>query len=453
MTTESLLAIGLFFIAFLMMQWNVVGRNEAMLGGAAAFLLLGWAMDFYTIPMAMGAIYFDTLAMIFGMSLVSNVLIRSGVFTTLGLWTARFSRGSGPLILVLFVLITYAISSVINNLATMLVMVPLTLVLCQAMRISPIPIVAAELIASNLGGASTLIGDFPNMIIGAAAQLHFDDFIGGMMVPCLLLLAVMLLVFQWRKDGFAVLSRRSRTLSAAQVEALFLDQAGKMAAVDPYLLRVGLVTLAVMLLGLMSAEPLGLRPAAVAFAAGLLMLVLGRIPPHELTAAVGGGDILFFVGEFVMVGGLQAAGVLNGIHDLIVYVGGGSALVSLIVMMWFTGIATPFLNAGPTTALMIPIAEAMTRDIPGNTVWWALSLGVLAGSSSMLSGATAGPVIASQMAYHVSRVHRTAKGLEQADVAWLKSARLTCQQYLPWGIPMALTFLCLSTLYIVVSVP
>ncbi|MBF0123862.1 MAG: sodium:proton antiporter [Magnetococcales bacterium] len=420
MTSASVLTLALFGVVFLLVQQGRVDRQQAMLGGAGAFLVLGWLMGFYPIREAIGSIYFDTLALIFGMSLIADLLSRSGFFRYLAFRTAWFSRGNPVLTMVLFVLVTYTVSLVVNNLGAMLILLPLTVACCQLLEIDAAPIVAAELIASNLGGASTLVGDFPNMIIGAAANLHFGDFIGGMMVPCLLLLAVLLLFF--RRQMAFISGSVGRDQQA--VALFFQQQAGKMVIVDPRRLRIGMTILILTLVGFLLAEVIGVRPATVAFVAGLVVLGLGHIPARELFKAISGGDILFFFGLFVMVGGLQAAGVLEQLHQLMLVLGGGYATLSLLVLMWTAGVVTPFLNAGPATAFLIPVAEAMSRDFSSSNVWWALSLGVLAGSSATLSGATAGPIVASQ-------------------------STLDFQRYLQWGVPMAVGFLSLSTVYIV----
>ncbi|MBF0308767.1 MAG: sodium:proton antiporter [Magnetococcales bacterium] len=439
----ALVTVALFVGIFLLVQLDLVDRGPAMLGGALAFLFLGWALDFYTLDRAVASIYFDSLSLLFGMSLISNALFRSGLFQELAWRTVRFSRGQTLLILVLLVLITYTISLFFTNLSVMVIMVPMTLVLTRAMALTPAPIVAAELVASNLGGASTLVGDFPNMIIGAVSRLHFDDFIRGMMAPCLILLAVLLVFFQRRLRLETASPLNAESVHRA-LENLSPNHAPGRAGIDPYLLRVGSWVLLSTLAGFFLAQPLGVQPSSITFVAGMAMLVLGRIPREQLFEAMSGGDLLFFLGLFVMVGGLQAAGVLEGLHELVVTLGGGSATLSLLVLMWLAGLLTPLLNAGPATAFLIPVAKALSLSFPGSAVWWALSLGVLAGSSASLSGATAGPVVASMMA---SR----ARQLPPEEVN--AGSVLDFHGYLRWGLPIAGIFLGISSLYIVVITP
>ena len=433
MVMSSICAVALFAVVFLLVEQDLIDRQQAMLGGAFLFLLLGWAMDFYSIKMAVKAVYFDTLSLIFGMSLISDTLVRSGVFFALAAGMIRFARGNRSLIMLLLILLTYFMSLMVNNLATMVIVLPLTLVLCHSLEIDPVPVAAAELIASNLGGASTLVGDFPNMIIAAAAHPHFSDFIWGMMAPCLILLAALLLFFQSRMEPALP---KYADMAAVRASVLVFLEEQSADKCDPYLRKIGVLVMVVALSGFLIADLIGIRPATISFGAGLVILAFGRLPKEGVFKAIGGGDLLFFLGLFIMVGGLQAAGVLEGLHSLIVAIDGGSPIWSLLILMWVAAIITTFFNAGPTTALLSPVAVALSKDLPGSTaLWWALSLGVLAGSSASLSGATAGPIVASQIAHYCG------------------SSPLDFRRYSQWGIPMAAIFLGISTLYIVLIGP
>ncbi|MBF0164555.1 MAG: hypothetical protein HQM01_08685 [Magnetococcales bacterium] len=438
-TFRMVMTLSLFVAIFLLVQSDRVERGLAMTGGAVLFLLLGWLFDFYIFQEAVEAIYFDSLALLFGMSLISNVLYRSGIFHDLAFKAVRYSQGNRTLILTLLILATYASSLCFNNLSVMVIVLPLTLVLCRSLAMPAAPLVAAELIASNLGGASTLIGDFPNMIIGSVARLHFDDFIAGMMVPCLVLLAVLLLHFQKVITGPAtgVLDLDAIHRSLAQLSPSHARD--DRIHVDPYLFKVGGWGFLLSLLGFLLAKPLGILPSLISLMAGVAMLGWGRVPRDGLFAAMSGGDLLFFLGLFVMVGGLQAAGVLDLFRVVIETLGGSQSTTTLVVVMWLAGIVTPLFNAGPTTALLIPVVKGMSGDFSGDAIWWALSLGVLAGSSASLSGATAGPVVASTMARYARELpgDRTMAG----DV-------LDFHGYLRWGVPVALLFLMISTVYI-----
>ncbi|MBF0456217.1 MAG: sodium:proton antiporter [Magnetococcales bacterium] len=443
---EPFLALALFAVIFWLMFLGRIDRTLLVLAGGGLFVFVGSLLDFYSIQMAWQSVYFETLALIFGLTLISSTLEKSGYFQVLAGRMARFARGDGWLVLVFFSLITYFFSLFINNLATIVVILPITLTLCRRTMINPVPVVIAEVIASNLGGASTMMGDFPNMIISSVGKLHFLDFIGGMMVPSLFLLAAMLLFFQSRKrmivgQSVKVVAPRDSSSFSTSTVGLLAD-----IQVDQFRLRLGGGTLFFTLCGFLLAEPLDIRPGVVALVSGLFLLMTARFKLRELFVVTGGGDILFFSGLFIMVGGLQGAGVLDGISWLINQVSGGEPVLELLALLWIAGMVTPFLNAGPATAFFIPIAQELSGFIPGETVWWALSLGVLAGSSASLSGATAGSVAASHMDAHLKRYPEVLKLIP-------RGRRLGFQEYQRWGRPIMGLFLGISSLYLILISP
>ncbi|MBF0381843.1 MAG: sodium:proton antiporter [Magnetococcales bacterium] len=440
------LAVLLFSAVFFLMFVGKYDRRMVVVAGGTLFVLLGIVLDFYTLEMVWQSIYFETLALIFSLTLISSTLAKSGYFQVLAERVALYSRGDGWLILVLFSLITYFFSLFVNNLATMVVILPVTLNLCMRAEINPVPVVIAQIVASNLGGASTMIGDFPNMIISAAGGLHFFDFIGGMMVPTLILLAVTLLFFQSKRREIFAKSGVDKDGGGRTIDGF--SGSGLLAEirVNRKLLRIGTVSLFLTLGGFFLAELIEFSPAFIALIAGLLLLTVAGFQPKELFVVTGGGDILFFIGLFVMVGGLQAAGVLDSVSWLINRVSGGKPLFELLALLWIAGLATPFMNAGPATAFFIPVADELSGFIPGDAVWWALSLGVLAGSSASLTGATAGSIAASQMDEHIKQNPEVLRNIPQ-------KRRLDFREYNRWGRPIMGLFLGISSLYIILISP
>lgn len=432
--------IVVFVAVFAVIFRGTVDRGMAMLTGAAVMLLVGIASGFFSAAMALDAIYFETLALIFGMSAISATLARSGLFSVIAERTSANAAGNGWWVLVLFSLVTYGFSLLVNNLAAMVVILPVALTLCRRLKLNPVPVVIAQIIASNLGGASTMIGDFPNMIISSAAKLHFLDFVGGMMPACLVLLAVMFAFFQWNRAGFEVVAPKAGRLRPDMVP----PQPGT--RLDPRLTGIGLTILGAALAGFLVADLTGVRPGWIALTAGVAALVLGGFDKEEILSACGAKDILFFLGLFIMVGGLVAAGVLDGFIWLIDHASGGHGLFRLLLLMWVAAISTIFLNAGPATAFFVPVAATIHASFPGTEiVWWALSLGVLAGSSAALTGATAGAVAATQL----ERFVKTNPDMRAVIPA---GAELDFRGYLRWGMPIMVLFLGLSSLYVMVMV-
>ena len=432
---DAAITIAIFITVFVVIYLEAVDRRVAVILGAAAIVVCGLLAGFFSLQMAIESIYFETLTLIFGMSAISAILTRSGLFTLIATRTANHAMGNGWWVLLMFVLVTYGLSLMVNNLAAMVVILPVTLSVCAQMKINPVPLLIAEIIASNLGGASTMVGDFPNMIISSAGHLHFIDFIGGMMVPCLVLLAVLLGYFQYHRKEFAAGVENGGSTGGRMDEP----------ATDPHLMRVGLYVLGLSLVGFLLGDITGLRPGWVAVIAGIVVLFLAGGEgggEKDWFAACGGQDIVFFACLFIMVGGLVAAGALDGVVWLIQTISDGQGVLMMLALMWISAFLTIFLNAGATTAFFVPVASSMDAAIADPTVWWALSLGVLAGSSAALTGATAGPLAAT----HLDRFIKAHPGTADAIPA---GGHLDFKGYLYWGLPVMGIFLVLSSFYVI----
>ncbi|CAA6606534.1 Magnetosome protein MamN [Rhodospirillaceae bacterium LM-1] len=432
----GILSVLVFIAVFAAMFREVVAGHVAVLAGAAAFLLIGSLSGGYTPQMAINSIYFETLALIFGMSAMSALIAKSGLFVHLAEGMAEHSLGNGWWVLVMMSLVTYAIALVTNNIATMVIILPITLNICRRVELNPVPLIIVEIVAANLGGASTMIGDFPNMIIASAGVLHFNDFISGMMVPCLVLLALTLVFFEYRLPNWR--SKPKPIISRADDS----DHIFGHPIIDQNLLRKGLFIFGLALAGFVLAGTIDVRPGWIAFVAGLAALVFGGFKEDDIFQACGGHDILFFVGLFVMVGGLTAVGVLDWCVFAIDWLGGSSTVFRTLVFLWLVAGLTAFIGGSTSAALFAPIAASLVTATDPQTAWWALSLGILAGSSGALSGATAGSLAVSHYERFIKRHPEILKMIPAGQ-------GLGHREYARWGMPIMVLFLCFSTLYIV----
>ena len=429
--------IFVFVIVFAQIYFGTLDRRLAVLLGAGVIFVYGLAAGFLTPRMVIDAIYFEVLALIFGMSAISVLLARSGLYSLIAKHTVSRALGNGWWVLISLSLVTYGLSLTVNNLATMVVILPVTLTVCLHMKLNPAPLLIAEIMASNLGGASTMVGDFPNMIISSAGNLHFLDFIGGMMAPCVMLLAVMLGYFHFHRAKFD--PETSPPGARIKVNPDLQDP-----VIDRRLVNTGLTILGMVLVGFLFTEVIGLRPGWIAVTAGALVLIFaGRGWETDWFTACGGHGLVFFICLFVMVGGLVAAGTLDGVLWFIETVSGGNGLRMMLVLMWIAAISTIFLNAGAATAFFVPVASNLHAGLADPAVYWALSLGVLAGSSAALTGATAGPVAASHL-------DRFVKDHPEMQNFMTSGVRLDFRGYLRWGMPVMGIFLMISSLYIII---
>lgn len=423
-----LLTSGFMFYLF---YRHTAKRTLIVLAFAAIMVVMGTVFGIYGPVDAFLAIKFDTLALLLGMAIISGVLEEAGFFARVAYRMYDYSGGSVTRILVLMSLLTYVLSLFANNLSTILVVVPMTLQLASISGFDPKPVVIAEIIASNLGGASTMIGDLPNMLISAETGIGFSRFIVFMTPICLVLLSVMLLYFKTRvglpgnlhvPQGFSGKMSRPRLTGSQR-----------------WTIRRGIFVLCHCTLLLTFSEITSLNVSAIALLAGMSVFLFCGVDRGKVLQRIGFNDLLFFTGLFVVVGALEASGLLEYLSKGMVVLSMDRPWLLCLILMWTSAFMAAFLNAGPTTLLFFPIVMSFTAVPPHHIIWWALSLGVLAGSSATIFGATAGPVAVSLVERFCSkrRVH-----LMGGDA-------LTYEHFLEIGLPMMLIFLGLSSIYIV----
>lgn len=422
--------------------------------GALAASYTGSQLGFYTGGMAWRALAanLDILCFLAGMNLLTEALSLAGVFEYIGGRIAALAGGDPWRLMVGFCLSTYAVSLLVNNLTTMLVLVPVILNLCKRLNLEPRPYLVGMIVASNLGGASTMIGDFPNILIAARAGVGFNQFLGHMLPVCLALLAVTLAYLRATRAGlwelrpgtcapvrpsYDPLFAPGRRGARAGYESPFADLGKRASGVfaDSTAGMRALAILAAALTAFFFCDLAGLPPALIAAAAGLAALFLTGLDKGSLLKGLAYRDLLFFASLFVLAGAARASGLLGWFGEIITHLSFGSILMSCLLLLWTAAAATAFLNAGPCTALFLPLALGFRPEAPDNLYCWSLSLGVLAGSSATLTGATAGSVTATLLSSHQARAGKTG-GL------------LTFRGYAREAAPLALIFLAVSSLYI-----
>lgn len=417
-------------ILFYMLYKRSVDRTRIVLIFGATILVLGSFFRTYSPLDALLAVKFNTLSLLLGVSIISVVLHEAGFFERVAYRVSRLTGNSTLSLLFVFCLLTYFFSMLVNNLITILIVVPITLSLTDALGIDPRPIVIGEIIASNLGGASTMVGDFPNMLISTEAGIGFTEFVVFMMPICLILLGL-LLIYLWSTFG------KSPALETGRTPGNRLKKPN----VDPRQRKVAnraLFVLFHMIFLIIVSDRIPLHPSAIALIAGAILFVFSGIDHRTIIKGIGFNDLLFFFGLFVVVGGLEATGLLLYIARGAIALSFGKPLFLCLILMWSAAFLTAFLNAGPATAFLFPIVLSFAQGPPGHVIWWALSLGVLAGSSATILGATAGPVAVTLVENHHSK---STSGQQE-------SGTLSFAQYAKTGVPVALVFLAVSSVYI-----
>ena len=411
-----------FVVTFCALSLGLLERLAAVALGAIACLALGALLGFYHPSDALRYLWqrHEPIVLVAGIRATTELLVVSGLFEHKAARLLRWSRGSPGRLMLGLCLATFALSMVLNNLATILVVIPLALRVTERLHIDPIPLVLGVVMASNLGGASTLVGDFPNMLIADQAGLDFTAFLIHLAPVCAAQMGVLLLFLT---PAYAEQLPDARPHHARGLQTA-LDQMCR-TPLSARVARRGLLILGAMVLGFMSCGWLGMGPGLVALAGGHMAMFAGGAPWRRVMTRDTLDDMLFFALLFLMVGAVAESGVLDGLKGALEVLWRGDPLRGALALCWCGAALTCFLNAGPSTALLIHLLPSWA----GPQGWWALSLGVCAGSCGTLTGATAGPV--------------TATLLEQ------RGHELTFNRFARTGVPVMGLLLATTSFYLV----
>jgi Na+/H+ antiporter NhaD/arsenite permease-like protein len=384
-------AIGIFVGALALIATERFDRTKIALLGAV-LVLLTQTIDQ---EQAIASIDFNTIGLLAGMMLLVRLTETTGVYTWLAIRAGQLSGGR-PLAVVASLAVTTALlSAFLDNLTTILLMVPITFLLADAFDIDPIPLVIIEVIASNIGGTATLIGDPPNIIIAGATDLSFMSFIANLAPVAAVAFAVVV--------GGLYLAYRSRLQiePAARRRVMELDPSRSIENRDELRRTVPVLLATIVLFFLHKA--IGLEPATVALAGATAALLVTRQSLSETLAGIEWPTLFFFMGLFVMVGALEETGAIGEVADGIASVTGGDRTAELLGIAWVSAIGSGIVDNIPFTTTMIPVVEQLQEGNNGDDAyWWALALGACFGGNATLIAAAAN-VAASGMAARAGR--------------------------------------------------
>jgi Na+/H+ antiporter NhaD/arsenite permease-like protein len=374
----NVVAVVIFVAALALIALEWVHRTKVALAGAALVVLVG-ALDQ---DGAIESIDWATLGLLAGMMIIVGLTEPTGVFTYLALRVAQLSRGNPVALLFLLAGVTGLMSAFLDNLTAILLVVPITLLLADLLRISPIPLVLTEVVASNIGGTATLIGDPPNIMIGThRPELTFLDFIVNLAPVSLLTLVTV-------TAGLALVYRRRLVIAPQRAaEIARLDPARDMRGA-PNIGRT-LAVLAGTILAFFLHTLLHLEPAVVALTGAAVMLLVAADDVEKALERVEWSTLFFFVGLFVMVGALEEQGVISEIADGLADVTNGSRVAEGMVILWGAALGSALVDNIPFTAAMIPVVDNLQADGFDEALWWALALGACFGGNATMIAAAA----------------------------------------------------------------
>lgn len=365
-----------------------VSRMAAALGGGALVLALGISDAQAAFFSEQTGVDWNVVFLLLGMMVIVGVLRESGVFEYLAIWAAKRSRGRAFPLMALLVLITALASALLDNVTTVLLVGPVTILICQRLRLAAIPYLLAEVFASNIGGTATLIGDPPNIIVASRGGLTFNEFLVNMAPISLLLLLALIGLCRWLFAG----ALRTDPDAVREIMALREREAIR----DRRLLVISLSVLAVVLAAFVLHPVLPYAPAVVALLGAGLLVALARVGTRTALQDVEWETLAFFAGLFVMVGGLVRAGVMEALAGAIAGFAGSNRLGFTMLLLGGSGVLSGVVDNIPYVASVAPVVDGLL-DPSGqpHVLWWALTLGADLGGNATLVGASANIVMAS----------------------------------------------------------
>ncbi|MDA8126630.1 MAG: ArsB/NhaD family transporter [Deltaproteobacteria bacterium] len=384
----AMLPVIVFLLVYTVITFEWVNKAVAALLGVAALILFQVVDE----KEAIGFIDFETILLLMGMMAIVAVLRKSGFFTILSVWIAEKTQGSPLKILILFSIVTATVSAFLDNVTTVLIIVPIVIELTAGMGLDPKLFVISQAIVSNLGGTATLIGDPPNIIIGSKVGITFNQFPLYLTLPVILSVAAMILYYWFtHRELFKPIDTNLTKVFSVQIllQKIRFEFLGL--KFDRAFLGKGLGCL-VLAVGLFVTQTLTrLSPGVVAITVAMVLLLITRVDVEEMLGHIEWSTLLFFSGLFILVGILEHKGVIGWIAQNVFLRIGDNPYVMVMVVLWVSALVSGFLDNIPFTITMIPIVQVMqeTTPVPHNILWWALSLGACFGGNLTMIGASA----------------------------------------------------------------
>jgi Na+/H+ antiporter NhaD/arsenite permease-like protein len=390
-----LFASSLFVLTYLLIITERLNRAIiAMM--AAALMIIGGVL---TQEAAVQGVDFNTIGLLTGMMIIVGITRDSGVFQYLAIRSAKVVKGDPWGILIMLMFVTALLSAMLDNVTTVLLIAPVTLLMTDTLKLSAYPYLFAEIFASNIGGTATLIGDPPNIMIGSATSLGYNDFLFNLApIAIFILLATMLpIYFIWGRHLKADPRLIEKVMQYREIDAIK----------DWLLLKKSLLVITLVMIGFIVGHDYGYQPATIAMFGAALLLVLHCLPHDQekqtklVARALGEVEwitIFFFIGLFILVYGLETTGLLESLAHQVIELTDGDKTVTAISILFVSAVASAIVDNIPFVATMIPLIKNMAASFGGAEelvpIWWSLALGACLGGNGSLVGASANLIVA-----------------------------------------------------------
>jgi Na+/H+ antiporter NhaD/arsenite permease-like protein len=428
------LATAIFVIAYVVIVSERIHKTVVAILGGALMLVLKILEQHEAFHLEEFGIDWNVIFLLISMMVIINLMKPTGLFEYIAIKSAKWGKGDPFRIMAIFAVVTALLSALLDNVTTVLLITPVTLLIADALEVDPIPYLISCALASNIGGTATLIGDPPNIMIASKAQLNFMDFIVHLTPIVLVVMVFYLFAIKliWGKKLRTKEELKKRVMGMNEREAIR----------DPLMLKKSLFVLCLVLVGFVFHGLLHFQPATVAlFGAGLLLLLSGTHEPHHVFAEVEWSTIFFFIGLFIIVGGVVKVGLIKWMSIQVLDITKGNLLATSMVLMWFSAFASAIVDNIPYVATMNPLIIDMARQIwPHETglqllqhrdlmpLWWSLALGACLGGNGSAIGASANVIV-------VGMSEKTGN-------------KISFGRFLLYGMPIMIMTVLVSTVYV-----
>ena len=431
-----LTSLGLLAV-YVLLSFEIIHRTTMAMVGAAFVIIVGILTGLFeasaSFEFVTSSIDFNTIGLLLGMMIIVAVLGDTGVFEYLGVRMSKASKGDMWRLMVMFCVFTATISMFIDNVTTVLLIVPITISVFKTLKLSPIPFIIAQVLASNVGGTATLIGDPPNILIGSAANIDFASFIINMgpTVGISLFASLFILKFLFRKS----LAEKPHNIEdlLSQDESILIK--------DRSVLRKSLAVLGGVIFLFIIHGTLNIEPSIIALSGAGILMIVAKSRPEHILKQVDWSTLIFFAGLFIIISGAEKAGAIDLLSNTVLQISGGNPWVLFFMIIWISAIASAFIDNIPFAATMIPLIYAIynTESVAAvfgglaiNPLWWALSLGAGFGGNGTVIGSSAGIV---------------ATGLAEVN-----GHRITFNQFIRVGFPFMIASVAVGSVVLLADV-
>ena len=419
MSLQQIIAIVIFLCTVSAIITGKIHNTVAAITGAVLLVLT----RILTIEDCVEAVDVDTICILVGMMLTVAVIKNSGIFEYIAIKAAKLAIGRPWPIMVTFIIITALLSGMLDNVTTVLLVGPMTLAITNILKVDPVPYIISQIMASNIGGTATLIGDPPNIMIGSAANLGFVDFILNTGFAIVFVVIAVLICF------YFIYGKKLFVTNEAIEKIMKLDE--KKAIKNRRLMHESIIVVIIVAACFVFHDQLGVESATIAIAAACVMLLIGKQDPEEIILSVEWPTILFFIGLFIVVGGIKKVGIITMLANGLIAVTGGNVMLTMLIILWVSAIVSSFLDNIPFVATLIPLILSMqSHGMDVTPIWWALSLGACLGGNGTLIGASANVVL--------------------SGISKNNGHPITFGQYFKIGFPMMILSIAVCTVFLLI---